>query len=64
MAITRAFSEADSKEVARRKFKATRQGNCSAAVYWADFQHIMVDLDYNDSMYINQFNDRLQIDVQ
>jgi hypothetical protein len=26
IAITRAFGEADSKEVARRKFKAARQG--------------------------------------
>jgi hypothetical protein len=63
-AITQAFGEADSKEVARRKFKAARQGNCSAAAYWADFQHITVDLDYNDSMYIDQFNDGLHIDVQ
>jgi hypothetical protein len=63
-AITQAFGEADSKEVARRKFKAIRQGNRSAAAYWAEFQRIMVDLDYNDSMYIDQFNDGLHIDVQ
>jgi hypothetical protein len=63
-AITRAFGEADSKEVARRKFKAIRQGNPLAAAYWAEFQRIMVDLDYNDSMYIDQFNDGLHIDVQ
>jgi hypothetical protein len=63
-AITRAFGEADSKEVARRKFKAARQGNRSAAAYWADFQRIMADLDYNDAMYIDQFNDGLHIDVQ
>jgi hypothetical protein len=37
-AITRAFGEADSKEVARRKFKGIRQGNRSAAAYWAEFQ--------------------------
>jgi hypothetical protein len=64
MAITRAFGEADSKEVARRKFKAVRQGNRSAAAYWADIQRITADLDYNDSMYIDQFNDGLHIDVQ
>jgi hypothetical protein len=64
MVITRAFGEADSKEVARRMFKATRQGNHSAAAYWANFQHIVVDLDYNDSMYINTFNDGLHINVQ
>jgi hypothetical protein len=63
-AITRAFGEADSKEVARRKFKAARQGNRLAAAYWADFQPITADLDYNDAMYIDQFNDRLHIDVQ
>jgi hypothetical protein len=50
--------------VARRKFKATKQGNQSAAAYWANFQCIMADLDYNDTMYINQFNDGLHIDVQ
>jgi hypothetical protein len=50
--------------VARRKFKAAKQGNSSAAAYWADFQRITVDLDYNDAMYIDQFNDRLHIDVQ
>jgi hypothetical protein len=53
MAITRAFGEANSKEVARRKFKAARQGNRSAAAYWADFQRITADLDYNNSMYID-----------
>jgi hypothetical protein len=37
-AITRAFGEADSKEVARRKFKSIQQGNRSAAAYWAEFQ--------------------------
>jgi hypothetical protein len=63
-AITRAFGEADSKEVARRKFKAARQGTQSAAAYWADFQRIVADLDYNDAMYIDQFNDGLHIDVQ
>jgi hypothetical protein len=56
-AITGAFAEADSKEVARRQFKATRQGNWLAAAYWADFQRITADLDYNDAMYIDQFND-------
>jgi hypothetical protein len=63
-AITRAFGEADSKEVVRRKFKAIRQGNCSAAAYWAEFQRVTADLDYNDSMYIDQFNDGLHIDIQ
>jgi hypothetical protein len=62
--ITRAFGEVDSKEVASRKFKAIRQGNRSAAAYWAEFQRIMADLDYNDSMYIDQFNNGLHIDVQ
>jgi hypothetical protein len=64
MAITRAFGEADSKEVARRTFKAARQGTRSVAAYWADFQCIMADLDYNDAMYIDQFNNRLHIDIQ
>jgi hypothetical protein len=63
-AITRAFGEADSKEVVRKKFKAIRQGHRSAAAYWAEFQRIMADLDYNDSMYIDQFNDGLHMDVQ
>jgi hypothetical protein len=49
-AITRAFGEADSKEVARRKFKAIRQGNRSAVAYWAEFPRIVADLDYNDSV--------------
>jgi hypothetical protein len=63
-AITRAFSEADLREVARKKFKTIRQGNRSAATYWAEFQRIMVDLDYNDPLYIDQFNDGLHLDVQ
>jgi hypothetical protein len=29
-----------------------------------DFQRITADLDYNDAMYIDQFNDGLHIDVQ
>jgi hypothetical protein len=64
MAITQVFSKANSKEVARRKFKATRQGNYSAVAYWADFQYIIADLEYNDSIYIDQFNDGLHIDIQ
>jgi hypothetical protein len=64
MMITLAFGEADCKEVARRKFKAARQGNQSAAAYWADFQHITADLDYNHAMYIDQFNNGLHIDIQ
>jgi hypothetical protein len=62
--ISRAFGEPDSKEVARRKFKSIRQGNHSAAAYWAKFQRIMADLNYNDPLYIDQFNDGLHIDVQ
>lgn len=63
-AISRAFGEADSKEVARRKFKNVRQGNRSAAAYWAEFQRIIADLRYNDEIYIDQFSDGLHIDVQ
>jgi hypothetical protein len=63
-AISRAFGEADSKEVARRKFKRIKQGNRSAGAYWADFQRLMGDLDYNDAIYIDQFHDRLNIEVQ
>jgi hypothetical protein len=63
-AITRAFGEADSKQVARRTFKGIRQGNRSVAAYWAEFQRIIADLDYNDPLYIDQFNDGLHIDVQ
>jgi hypothetical protein len=47
-AITQPFGEADSKEVASRKFNSIWQGNHSAAAYWAEFQRIMADLDYND----------------
>jgi hypothetical protein len=64
LAITRAFGEADSKEVARRKFKTIRQGNRSAAAYWADFQRLMADLNYNDALYIDQFHDGLNLEVQ
>jgi hypothetical protein len=63
-AISRAFGEADSKEVARRKFKTIKQGNRSAAAYWADFERLMADLDYNDAMYIDQFHDGLNMEVQ
>jgi hypothetical protein len=63
-AISRAFGEANSKEVARRKFKTIKQGNRSAAAYWADFQRLMADLDYNDAMYIDQFHDGLNMEVQ
>jgi hypothetical protein len=63
-AISHVFGEADSKEVTQRKFKAIQQGNCSAAAYWADFQRLMADLDYNDAMYIDQFYDGLNMEVQ
>jgi hypothetical protein len=54
----------DSKEVARRKFKGIRQGARSAAAYSAELQRIKADLDYNDMMYIDQFNDGLNTNVQ
>jgi hypothetical protein len=63
-AISRAFGEADSNEVARRKFKIIRQGARSAAAYWAEFQRIKSDLKYNDKTYIDQFSDGLNTDVQ
>jgi hypothetical protein len=50
--------------VARRKFKIIRQGACSAAAYWAEFQRIKSDLKYNDETYIDQFSDGLNTDVQ
>jgi hypothetical protein len=50
--------------VARRKFKGIRQGAHSAAAYWAEFQRIKADLNYNYAMYIDQFNDGLNTDVQ
>jgi hypothetical protein len=55
-AIQRAFGEIDAKEVAKVKFNKIEQGNRSAAVYWADFQNIIADLDYNDSAYIDKFD--------
>jgi hypothetical protein len=61
--ITPAFGEADSKEVARRKFKSICQGNCSVAAYWAKFQQIVPNLNYNDYLYIDQFNDGLQFNI-
>jgi hypothetical protein len=44
------------KEVAKVKFNKIEQGNRSVALYWADFQNIIVDLDYNDSAYIDRFD--------
>jgi hypothetical protein len=55
-AIQRAFGEIDAKEVTKVKFNKIEQGNQSAAVYWADFQNIIADLDYNDSAYIDRFD--------
>ena len=63
-AISRAFGEADTREVARAKLKKVAQGPRSAATYWAEFQKIIADLDYTDSFYIDQFSDGLHIDVQ
>lgn len=63
-AITRAFGEADAKDVARRKFKACRQGTRSAAAYWAEFQRITADLRYGEDVCIDQFYDGLNTDVQ
>jgi hypothetical protein len=63
-AISRAFREANSKEVARTKFKIIQQGTYSAAAYWAKFQRIKSDLKYNDEIYIDQFSNGLNIDVQ
>jgi hypothetical protein len=43
----------DSKEVVRRKFKGIQQGAHSAVAYWAEFQTIKADLNYNDVIYVD-----------
>jgi hypothetical protein len=63
-ALIKAFGEADSREVARRKLKGLKQASRSASAYWAEFQRITADLDYNDATYIDHFHDGLHIDVQ
>jgi len=44
-AIHRAFGEIDAKEIARVKYNKIEQGAQSMALYWAEFQNIIVDLD-------------------
>jgi len=55
-AIHRAFGEIDAKEIAKVKLNKIEQGARSTALYWADFQNIIADLDYNDSAYIDKFD--------
>jgi Retrotransposon gag protein/Zinc knuckle len=55
-AIHRAFGEIDAKEIAKVKFNKIEQGNRSTALFWAEFQNIIADLDYNDSAYIDKFD--------
>jgi hypothetical protein len=53
IAISQVFGEADSKEVTQCKFKTIKQGNYSAVAYWANFQRLIANLDYNDAIYID-----------
>jgi len=55
-AINHAFGKINAKEVARVKYMKIEQGARSTALYWAEFQNIIVDLDYNDSAYIDKFD--------
>ena len=55
-AIHHAFGEIDAKEVVRVKYMKIEQGARSTALYWAEFQNIITDLDYNDSAYIDKFD--------
>jgi len=41
-----AFGEIDAKEIAKVKFNKIEQGARSTALYWAEFQNIIADLDY------------------
>ena len=63
-ALKKAFGEADTREVARRKLHHCKQGQRSAAMYWSEFQKIKNDLDYNDATYIDFFYDGLYHEVQ
>ena len=63
-ALARAFGEVDAKEVAMRKFDKVQQGARSAAAYWAEYQKIISDLNYNDAAYIDRFNKGLQQETQ
>ena len=51
-AIHRVFGEIDAKEVTRVKYMKIEQGARSTALYWAEFQNIIADLDYNNSTYM------------
>ena len=62
--LAKAFGEADTREVARRKLHHCKQGPRSAATYWAEFQKLKHDLNYNDATYIDFFYDRLHPEVQ
>jgi len=55
-AIHRAFGEIEAKEIAKVKFNKIEQGARSTALYWAEFQNIIANLDYNDSAYIDKFD--------
>lgn len=63
-ALRKAFGEVDSREVARKKLQACRQGNRSASAYWAEFQKYKNDLNYDDQVYIDYFHDGLNYEVQ
>ena len=54
--MTRAFGEIEAKEIAKVKFNKIEQGTCSTVLYWAKFQNIIADLNYNDTTYMNKFN--------
>jgi len=63
-ALTRAFGEADEREVALRKYRTITQGRRSAAAYWAEFQKIIADLNYGQPEYIDQFKLGLHHEVR
>lgn len=62
--LSAAFGEVDTHEIARHKLARCRQGPRSASTYWAEFQKIKNDLDYDDSYLIDAFKDGLHEEVR
>jgi hypothetical protein len=59
-----AFGDSDRERVAKTKMQSLRQGTWSAAIYAAEFQQLICDLEWNDKTFINQFRYALKDNVK
>jgi hypothetical protein len=62
--FTAAFGDSNREKATETKMQSLRQGTLSSAIFIAEFQQLICDLEWNDKAFINRFQHGLKDDVK